>query len=167
MLHLHKSSSAQHNHIALHKISVPLNAFGGDGIHVRSLEVCEMDKMENGLGEDGGEWGRRNVVKQMCNCGLWLNLIFLRDRLIRKVFCPLYIQLSGKFTIYIYIFLFLINQYPEFIFIVSVLHYCTSFTLLSSKVDALVCYISNQQRPFDPDRYDQFHLSSIIEPNCS
>ncbi len=44
-----------------------------------------MDKMENGLGEDGGEWGRRNVANQMCNCGLWLNLIFFRDRLIRKV----------------------------------------------------------------------------------
>lgn len=44
-----------------------------------------MDKMENGLGEDG-EWGRRNVVNQMCNCGLWLNLIFFRDGLIRKVF---------------------------------------------------------------------------------
>jgi len=78
---------------------------GGDGIHVRSLEVCAMDEMENGLGEDGGEWGRRNVVKQMCNCGLWLNLIFLRDRLIRKVFCPSaddaltnYVQLSGKFA---------------------------------------------------------------------
>lgn len=70
-----------------------------------------MDKMENGLGEDGGEWGRRNVVKQMCNCGLWLNLIFLRDRLIRKVFCPLvdyaltiYIQLSGKFTMNFFYF---------------------------------------------------------------
>lgn len=46
-----------------------------------------MDKMENGLGEDGGEWGRRNMANQMCNCGLWLNLIFFRDRLIRKVFC--------------------------------------------------------------------------------
>lgn len=86
-----------------------------------------MDKMENGLGEDGGEWGRRNVVKQMCNCGLWLNLIFFRDRLIRKVFCPPvddaltnYIQLSGKFAIKIF---FRMNQYPDFICLVSVLQY--------------------------------------------
>lgn len=81
------SSSAQHNHIALYKKYLFLSSlFGGDGIHVRSLEVCETDKMENRLGEDGGEWGRINVANQMCNCGLWLNLIFLRDRLIRKVF---------------------------------------------------------------------------------
>lgn len=66
---------------------------GGDGIEARSLEVWEVDEMESRLGEDGGGWRRMEDnggggtwPSHMCNCGLWLNLIFLRDRLIRKVF---------------------------------------------------------------------------------
>lgn len=55
-----------------------------------------MDKMENGLGEDGGEC----VIVV-----LWINLIYFRDRLIHKVFLfpvddalSIYTQLSGEFA---------------------------------------------------------------------
>lgn len=52
--------------------SVSSTAFRGDGIHEerigeKSLEVCEVDKMEI-----GGGWrklGEENVVKHTCNCG--------------------------------------------------------------------------------------------------